>query len=83
MDFKQKYTKEELEQLFDWFAEHREQLPETLVYDKAVTIPHLADSLRLFEGVLRTFGTLPSYRGMVFMCFRIKEMLEAQWAATQ
>lgn len=75
MENRNVYTKEELQALKEWFD--AASLPESLKVDKAVSIPHLKETVeRLFDQAEVCYEN-PKMQGCIILLENIKARLES------
>lgn len=78
MDYKEKYTKQEIEELIGWFKEHEHELPQTLQIDKATFTPDLQRTVHILLEQGLMYVENPTFYGTIRMLFLIKSKLEEQ-----
>lgn len=69
------YKKKEIEELIQWFREHWKEVPESVVIDKAVTIPNLRDTLPKLIDCVKGCWYKYHMRGYVEMLTKIKDKM--------
>lgn len=70
------FTKEQIEELIQWFRDHWKSVPESVVLDDATSIPNLRDTLpKLIECVKLSWYKY-YFRGYVHTLYKIKEKIK-------
>lgn len=78
MDYKEKYTKQEVEELASWFKEHERELPQSLRIDKATFTSDLQKTVRILLEQSLMYADNPTFYGTIRMLLSIKNKLEEQ-----
>lgn len=77
MEFKKKYSKEELEELCAWFASRMDKLPADMHLDKAIYVKDFPTTVRHYLEIVRLHGDNPTYSGQVYHLFLMRDNLLA------
>lgn len=75
--YKPAYTQDEMKELFEWFEQHKEQLPNDLHYDNATYIPDLRRSVDSMVRCLKGKGINTSLAGQANILFTIRDLVAA------
>lgn len=75
MEFKKKYTEEEIEELCSWFQKNEDKLPESLRVDNATFIKDLRKTVLLYIPLARDRREILCFSGQVFFLFKIRKKL--------
>lgn len=70
------YTKEEVNALTDWFAAHKDQMPDSLELDRATTIPDVKKTCHLMSEMALGAYERPGLKGHIEILFRIQKKLQ-------
>lgn len=77
MEFKKKYTQEELGELCAWFSARLDRLPADMHLDKAIYIKDLPATVRHYMEIARLHGDNPTYSGQMYHLFLMRDNLTA------
>lgn len=78
MEYKRKYTDEEIGDLIAWMEKNLERLPESLQYNQATFIPDLKKTVTNYIDLVRQHKDDPAFNGQVFQFFVMRELLIEQ-----
>ncbi len=76
MEFKKKYTKDEMGELCAWFAARLDRLPAEMHLDKAIHIKDLPTTVRHYMEIVKLHGDNPTYSGQVYHLFLMRDKLQ-------
>jgi len=82
--FKPSYTQEEIEECFQWFEQHMDQLPATLHSIKSMRFNDLPATVARIIKVLRPRMKLGrTFNGEFALLLQIREKVEEEWNTPQ
>ena len=77
MDYKSIFSKEELNELTDWFNERKDKLPETLQVDDATFVKDLRQTVDYYLRLVELYHDKRAFSGQLYFLERIrKKMIE-------
>lgn len=76
--YKTEYKEEEMQELFEWFEKHKEQLPKTLQIDDATSTSDLPRTVNSFIRLLKGLKLTPSNAGYVAHLMLIRQRLREE-----
>lgn len=76
--FKPEYKAEEMQELFDWFERHKEQLPKTLQIDDATATRDLPRTVNSYIRLLKNIRLTVSNAGYAAHLMLIRERLREE-----
>lgn len=80
MQYKDKYTLDDVRELEAWFETHRDRLPESIQLDAAIRIPDLHRMLEIyFENAVLHIENV-TYDPAIYQLVRLRDRLLEMWA---
>ncbi|MGM9693956.1 MAG: DUF6965 family protein [Alloprevotella sp.] len=76
MEFKNQYSKQEIEEAETWFRERWDKLPQSLQADPATRILDLRRTLENLIHLAKELQNNPTYAGQIYLLFKIKDKLQ-------
>ena len=78
MDFKKKYSAEELNDLIAWFEANKQRLPQSLQLDPGNYIPDLKSTLEVMICVSQRTRNNPTFSGFICNLFKVRDKIIAE-----
>ena len=78
MEYKRNFTDEETDDLIAWMEKNMEQLPESLQYNQATSIPDLKKTVSDYIDLVRQHRNDPAFNGQIYHLFVMRDLLIAQ-----
>ena len=75
MDYKSIFSKEELNELTDWFNERKDKLPETLQVDDAIFVKDLRQTVDYYLRLVELYHDKRAFSGQLYLLERIRKKL--------
>ncbi|MGN1240847.1 MAG: DUF6965 family protein [Alloprevotella sp.] len=75
MDYKSIFSKEELNELTDWFNERKDKLPETLQVDDATFVKDLHQTVDYYLRLVELYHDKRAFSGQLYLLERIRKKL--------
>ena len=75
MDYKSIFSKEELNELTDWFNERKDKLPETLQVDDATFVKDLRQTVDYYLRLVELYHDKRAISGKLYLLERIRKKL--------
>ena len=76
MAYKPRYTKEEIDELVNWFHSHK--VEQTVDLGNGVSTTHVDDTVKPMLHIAEKHYNNPTFSGQIHMLFLIREQLIAQ-----
>lgn len=78
MEYKKKYTREEIGALADWYRRHWQELPDTLQLDTATRFLRLRQTIQSLFAVYDLHGEHKAFGGHIYQLWKIQRKLQEQ-----
>ena len=75
MDYKSIFSKEELNELTDWFNERKDRLPEKLQVDDAPFVKYLRQTVDYYLRLVELYHYKRAFSGQLYLLERIRKKL--------
>ena len=75
MDYKSIFSKEELNELTDWFKERLDALPESLQVDDATFVRDLRQTVEYYLRLVELYHDKRTFSGQLYLLERIRKKL--------
>ena len=76
MEYKDEYTKQEVEELVAWFEAHEHELPQSMQIDDSAFSADLKKTVRIFMEQSLMYWENPTFNGTIRMLYLIKSKIE-------
>lgn len=76
MDYKKRYTPEEIKEVAEWFKNHKEQMPQSLDVDKATHIPNFPSTVNSYIDIAQAHMDNATYSGQIYLLFKMRDVMK-------
>lgn len=78
MEYKQLFSKDEIDAVVEWFNNHKDQMPESLQVDKATYLPDFPRTVNNYIDIAHVHYQNPTYSGQIFFLFKLQEAMKKE-----
>ena len=78
MEYKRKFTDEEIDDLLAWMKKNLKQMPKSLQFNEATFIPDLKKTVENYLDLVRQHRDDPAFNGQVYQFFVMRDLLIEQ-----